>query len=512
MNNSTQSSNPVHTSARLSLLSIELTAAVTTVHHLYKLGLGAFGLGTVLIGFPIAFLLWFRSTKRGLPLILYGLVNLWIIIGFGIVDGFWDSTIKVYFANYFFTSSRYFIRLPLGSYLFEVTGVLTFVASLFAAYYSYKFITTVITEKPEWSAWKIRLQWVVRLAAVALVFLGGYESYQRAMVVPFNGIIKIGVTIPMTGPQELLGKSFLKALEMAKENVRNTRYTYELVVENSGTTPVETERAIQKLFKESNVQAIVGGISASGKIVKPYATAEKIPHLCVCSIETIGDGEFNFTNIPLAEDEAIAWVKEAQRRGIKTVAILHQNYPSIENHVHHLSAEAEKVGINVVYEAEFEASTINFRPMIAAAKNAAPDVYYISGFVPGLDILGAQLKDAGIHNLTSIVAFSVSNKPELFEGCWYTDSYVDTTFKLQFERKYPGVRFATHMMPYAYDSFFIVVQAFESGEDPVEYIQRLTTYPGTAGTITRDPGSGNFRSAPAVWTIKNGKPELLAAK
>ena len=64
------------------------------------------------------------------------------------------------------------------------------------------------------------------------------------------------------------------------------------------------------------------------------------------------------------------------------------------------------------------------------------------------------------------------------------------------------------MMPYAYDSFFMVVKAFESGEDPIEYIQRLTNYPGTAGTITREYGSGNFRSAPAVWTIKDGKPEL----
>ena len=33
-------------------------------------------------------------------------------------------------------------------------------------------------------------------------------------------------------------------------------------------------------------------------------------------------------------------------------------------------------------------------------------------------------------------------------------------------------------------------------------------YDGTAGTITKQADSGNFRSAPAVWTIKNGKPAM----
>jgi len=34
----------------------------------------------------------------------------------------------------------------------------------------------------------------------------------------------------------------------------------------------------------------------------------------------------------------------------------------------------------------------------------------------------------------------------------------------------------------------------------------LTEYQGTAGRITKAAGSGNFRSAPAVWVIKNGRP------
>jgi hypothetical protein len=37
----------------------------------------------------------------------------------------------------------------------------------------------------------------------------------------------------------------------------------------------------------------------------------------------------------------------------------------------------------------------------------------------------------------------------------------------------------------------------------------LTAYDGTAGVLTKKRGSGNFRSTPAVWVIKDGKPRLL---
>ena len=64
------------------------------------------------------------------------------------------------------------------------------------------------------------------------------------------------------------------------------------------------------------------------------------------------------------------------------------------------------------------------------------------------------------------------------------------------------------MMPYAYDSFNMLVQSFESGQDVLIYVRGMTEYSGTAGKITKEAGSGNFRSAPAVWEIKNGKPTL----
>ena len=490
--------------AMLSLVSVSSTSALTTVHHFYKLGAGAFAVGLMTLVLPVVFLWWFRNTQRNLPLLLYALVNLWIIVGFGIIDGFWDSAVKVYFSNFLFPDSRLFIRAPLGSFVFEASGILTFIASMFAAYYGYRLFQTVIGGKRE-----LVLEIFVAAAGMALLVLGAYDSYRYTVIVPASGVVRIGVITPLRGRGELLTQSFLKAVEMAKGDLKGTKYRYELVVEDSGSTPAETARAAQRLIRKDRVQAIVGGISASGRIVKPFATAAKIPHLCVCSITSIGDGKYNFTNIPLAEDEATPWVREAQRRNVRTIVILNQKYPSIEGHVKALREEAERAGLTIAYATEFDESRTDFSQIIAEAKKAAPDLYFISGFPPALDLLGKQLRDSGVHNIASIVALSVSKDPALFEGDWYTDSYVDAAFKARFEKKYPRIRFATHMMPYAYDSLKIMVQAFESGQDPAEYIRQLNKYPGTAGTLTKDPGEGNFRSEPVVWVIKDGKPALL---
>ncbi len=320
-------------------------------------------------------------------------------------------------------------------------------------------------------------------------------------------MIKIGAVVATRGPAARLGQSFLKAIQLAKEDLKSTTHQYELTIEEI-PSPDKAEPAIQKLIKIEKVDALIVGLSMSGQIAKTYATAAKIPLFCICSVSSVGDELYTFTIMPLAEDEATQWVAEAKRRGIKRIARLTQDYPSIDNHVRALKAETAPAGITFVYEDRFEASTADFTSSIAAARATSPDLYFVEAFNPALDILGQQLRESGVRNLASVVAFSISERPELFEGGWYTDSYVSAAFKARLDQRYPGSRLATHMMPYAYDSFNMLVEGFESAEGVLPHVRRMTEYAGTAGKITKQAGAGNFRSAPAVWVIKNGKPTL----
>jgi ABC-type branched-subunit amino acid transport system substrate-binding protein len=281
------------------------------------------------------------------------------------------------------------------------------------------------------------------------------------------------------------------------------------VIRDSGPDAVAARRVIQEVVERENIQAIVGGISLIGQVTKPYATRARIPHTCVCTVTSIADGAYNFTNIPTPEAEAAAWVREAQQRSVKRAAVIWQNYPSINNHVRALMAEAGRQGIVVSYQNRFDGQTSEFQSTIAQAAASRPDVFYVEALEPALDLIGQQLRDANVRMVSSIVAPSLSRHPDLFEGAWYTDSDLrDLEFKSRFEKKYPGTQFATHMMPYAYDSVNMIVQALEHRQNPAVYLRNLTTYEGTADTLTKARGSGIFVSTPAVWIIRNGKPTL----
>ena len=73
--------------------------------------------------------------------------------------------------------------------------------------------------------------------------------------------------------------------------------------------------------------------------------------------------------------------------------------------------------------APLDAATTSFRA-IAEARASRPDVYYIEALIPGLDLLAGQLREAGESALSSVVAPSLSERPDLFEDAWYTDSNV----------------------------------------------------------------------------------------
>ncbi|HTH64946.1 MAG TPA: ABC transporter substrate-binding protein [Gemmatimonadales bacterium] len=497
----------MHTSARQSLLSVMLSAVIIGINHLYSIGPRAIGLGAMLLLVPAALLWWFRRTQSRVAFAGYLLMNAWIVIGFGLWEGLWRITLPLFLGTLLASLSTTFPSPTLGAYGFEATGILMFIGSLFVAYHAF---TLVQVRRPTAAGGRGRFATGALLAVAVLVAAFVWTDQDR-WTAPANGVVKIGVIVPKSGPFAILGNSFLKAVQVARQDLRGTKYQYQLVMVDVGSDPRTAGAAIQRAIRVDRVDAIVGGISLFGQVTKPLATKARILQTCVCSVTIIGDGAYNFTNIPTPEAEGIRWVQEARRRGITTVAMLSGLYPpSIQGHVTAVKTEAAREGVRIVSDQTFDTGTTDFRAMIERAEAGHPDVYYVEAPEPALDQLAQQLSATGIHDFTSVVAPSLSTQPELFEGTWYTDSDLrDFGFKRRFEEMYPGTQFATHMMPYAYDDFNLIVQAYERGQNPAVYVRNITGYEGMAGPVKKAPRSGNFESMPAVWTIKNGKPALV---
>ncbi len=136
--------------ARLSLISITLTAIITTAHHVFRDGLGLLVPGVIIILLPYVLMRWFKQTGNKWPVWIYGLYNVLIVVQLGVIDGFLDHVLKALgFSHLTFlpggdaeiVQTVFSLWSPhAGNIFYEATGILTFVGSVFATLYLFQFI------------------------------------------------------------------------------------------------------------------------------------------------------------------------------------------------------------------------------------------------------------------------------------------------------------------------------------------------------------------------------------
>jgi ABC-type branched-subunit amino acid transport system substrate-binding protein len=352
---------------------------------------------------------------------------------------------------------------------------------------------------------------IISIVVVIIVIILGVWSFQDKTTGP-KEVIKIGVVAPMTGSAAVFGTAFVKGIEMAVADVskENTRFMYEIIVEDDQSTPAKSASAASKLINVDKVQAILSSTGATGNSIKSQAEVAKIIHVSNSKDPSIGNVSYNFTNLMLPEDEVIMWVKKAREEGNNTVAVFTQNHAGAVMITKAFLPEAEKQGLRVVYNESFLGDNRDFKTIIAKAKESKADIYFLVAYPPSLDILAKELMDSGAKNIGLIATVNNSTNVNLYNGLWYTDSTLtDRDFLRRFESLNPGIKFSMTTAPYGYDSFNMLVQSFEKGGDANANLKAITEYDGKVGKVTKDANSQNFRSAASIWTMVNGVPEMV---
>lgn len=146
--------------AKSSLFSVILTALATSVHHYYEIGIHVIFLILVFILIPTLLMLRIQNSNKKIYLWIYGFLNVWLVAGFGFIDGFWNHTLKIFDSgiNSLIMSAHGSMHgigggatedNLAGNHIYQGAGILTFIAALFAAYYGYNFIKEVVRSKSE---------------------------------------------------------------------------------------------------------------------------------------------------------------------------------------------------------------------------------------------------------------------------------------------------------------------------------------------------------------------------
>jgi ABC-type branched-subunit amino acid transport system substrate-binding protein len=327
---------------------------------------------------------------------------------------------------------------------------------------------------------------------------------------PSEKIIKIGIVATLEGPGALFGKSAVKSIELAQKELGSTKNKYQIIVEDDGGNAGKSASAAQKLINIDKVDAIISVSSLAGNAVKPIAEEAGIPHISNSSDLSIADTKTGFVLSVLPDDEAEAWLKEAKNQNVKTVVILSQNHPGVNLTMEYIVKSASSYGIEIVHQEKFDGQTRDFKTSIAKAKVYNPDLYMLAMFPPLLEIAGKELMDQGQTNISSYAMFGASTDPKMFEGKWYTDTFLkDMNFVARFSQNFPEIRFVARTAPASYDIINLLIKGFESDKDIMTFLNTQAEFSGQSGELKQEKDSHVFRVPVGIWKIENGQSVIV---
>lgn len=152
MHNSVGRSGLDRPAAMRSLASIEVLTGLTSIHHVDELGLSFLVPALLVVGLPLVLMRQVLTKSSRAALWAYDILVALVILGFGLSDGLWNHTIKMIV---FLSRGASRVAMaglpfpPVGSSFHEVTGVLSFLAALVAAFFLWQFVMSFSRQTSE---------------------------------------------------------------------------------------------------------------------------------------------------------------------------------------------------------------------------------------------------------------------------------------------------------------------------------------------------------------------------
>jgi branched-chain amino acid transport system substrate-binding protein len=200
-----------------------------------------------------------------------------------------------------------------------------------------------------------------------------------------QGVVKIGLILPMTGQQASTGKQIAAAAQLyiAQHGSTVAGKKVELIIRDDGAVPDNTKRIAQELIVNDKVAFTAGfGITPCALSVAPLSTQAKVPQIIMAagtSIITERSPYIVRTSFTVPQSSVIIadW---ATQNGIKKVVSIVSDYAPGHDAEAWFKERYIKGGGQVLAELRVPLTSPDFAPFLQRAKDAAPDGIFI--FVP----------------------------------------------------------------------------------------------------------------------------------
>lgn len=362
---------------------------------------------------------------------------------------------------------------------------------------------------------------VIAIIAIMLIAVIAVSVNKKTTIAGEKATVKIGVTLPLTGPVAMLGESVKNALILAKDQIKDTKYNYELVFEDDAFNPKNAATTASKLINVDKVDAIISFGSPVGNTVSPIAEQAHITHINnFASDPNVAKGEYNFLHYTPPYKDSELFISELKKRDIKNLVFFgQQDNPGALALINAFEKDIKNTDIKVLDTEKFNTGTTDFRSAILKVKNLGADIYVLEATSPELEILTKQLREAGINSpVTTMEAFEFSDQLSLFEGMWYinaadpSQSFVDS-----YEQKYGS--FPKFGAGNGYDVVNMIVKATETAGNgktiPTraeinDSLSKMKSFDGVMGQNMKMDDNGQIISEAVVRLITNGVPATIS--
>ncbi len=348
---------------------------------------------------------------------------------------------------------------------------------------------------------------VIGLLVALLVLSAGYVLSMSSRP-EAKETIRIGFSIPLTGDIAFIGEGMRDAALLAKKELGETKYNYEILFEDDKLDPKIDATIGNKFISIDKVDVIVSAGGGSGGVLSKLADQHGIIHFAVTVEPTVTEGVNNFAHWTSNEDQNSILAGQIKKRGYTRAAafvnVSLNDYMSIYNDL--------KTRVDFVATGEVQNGQKDFRTEIAKVKQAGPDIIVTILRTPELEILTKQIKELGLSvPLTSIESFAVSKEKELFEGEFFVGGAEPSNdFGEAFKKEYG--RDQTIGAPNAYDIVKLIITAAENAKSSskpkikqISYeLKKIKNFDGALGRLYVKP-SGRVFSSPTVQMIKDGR-------
>jgi branched-chain amino acid transport system substrate-binding protein len=217
--------------------------------------------------------------------------------------------------------------------------------------------------------------------------------------------LRIGASLSLTGPYAVFGQNQHRGYQLCAKHVNDKGgvlgRTIELAIYDDQSEPATAARLYEQLMTQEKVEAVFGPFSspiteAVAKVTEKYRMPMIAPTASTTSIYKKGR-QFVFMLPAPAESYLEGLLDLAAKRGLKTVALLHEDTLFPKATVQGTIELAKQKGLEVVLVEAYPKGTTDFFTLLTKVRAASPDVLGAPTYFDDAVAITRQMKAVNVN-------------------------------------------------------------------------------------------------------------------